>query len=295
MVSVGNAVKWTVSPGKVAVGVVRAVCDDGNNTGLPVKISGPAAKIEVIREGVPSGDFVGIKIGGLTVVDKVISTAAVRSVYKIHPATEDELKLINAMLPSGVSPRTAEDTVVVPFAIADNLVNRGLDRWGLDELQAMAKLAPGLPMLLDHDWSDVSKVWGKIFSAFYEHADKAPAAAMAAAGNAKLNKEIVKSEGHGQTVALAFARPNNPVVLAIMDGLVGKVSTGGFAFKDYECPLCNTSVRDDKCPHYLPDKRWGETHDVDPIFAPYVTRKGLVDLGEVSIVTIPNLPNAGVI
>ena len=199
------------------------------------------------------------------------------------------------MLPSGAEPRNRDNTEVISILAADNLINRGLDKWDLPSLQKMVDLAPGLPAMLDHDWNDVSKVWGKVFSAHYEHKDRAPSAAMDMAGYGKLNRRVIREEGYGAAIFDIFSRPTHPVMMAIKDGYIGKVSTGGFEFEDFYCPECKTSFQHEDCPHFIPDKYWGETHDKNPQVAPYAIRTGLSDLGEVSIVTIPNLPNAGVI
>lgn len=291
MFVVGDKVGWDISNGK-ATGEVAQIVESGFVPDIAAKIAGPAARVRVYREGVATDDFVGVPLPKL---DRIAANASMRRSYQIHKPDEAELEKINSMLPSGANPRNSENTIIVPFVAADNLVNRSLDRWDLDSLQKMADLFPGLPMLLDHDWSDVGKVWGKIFESTYEHFSSAPRDSINAANNGKLNRQVVKDEGFGQVVAKAFSSPMNPVVQAIQNGFIGKVSSGGFEFKDYHCPLCKTSFRDESCPHYPPDKYWGITADNDPDVAPYAIRVGLSDMGELSVVTIPNLPNAGVI
>lgn len=294
MLKAGQKVTWRVND-RAAIGVIDQVVESGKVPDIAAKVIGPAVRVQVIRDDELTGDYVGVPLNLITPFDRVAAPAAVRSEYRIREPNEDELKTINGMLPTGAPPRTIDNTIIVPLLAADNLVNRGLDKWDLPSLQRMAELAPGLPAMLDHDWEDVSKVWGKVFNAKYEHSDKAPAKALNMAGNGKLNRRVVKEEGYGAAIFEVFSRPTHPVVMAIQDGYVGKVSTGGFEFKDFYCSECKTSFRDEDCPHYLPNKYWGETHDKDPQVAPYAIRVGLSDLGEVSIVTIPNLPNAGVI
>ena len=291
----GQTVKWRVA-GRDAVGVVDKVVSSGAVPGITATVVGPAARVQVARDNVLTDDYVGIPLKLLSLSgDRVEATAALRKEYKIRQPDDEDLRIINSMLPTGAPPRTIDNTVVVPLIAADNLVNRGLDKWDLPSLERMADLMVGVPAMLDHDWHDVSKTWGKVFRAQYQHTDKAPVKALNMAGNGALNRRVVKEEGYGIVVAEVFTRPTHPVVQAVQDGYIGKVSTGGFEFKDFHCPECKTSFRDESCPHYIPNKYWGETQDRDPQVAPYAVRVGLSDMGEVSIVTIPNLPNAGVI
>ena len=292
MFEAGEKVKWRVND-RVAFGEVDQVVESGIVPGIATTVNGPAARVKVIRDNQPTDDYVGIP---LSCLDRVAARSDMRRSYQMRPPNEDELKTINKMIPTGAPPRTVDNTVIVPLLAADNLINRGLDKWDLPSLQTMSKIGTGIPALLDHDWDDVGKVWGKVFAAHYEHSDKAPADAIDMAGNRKLNRRVIDEEGYAATIFEVFSDPNNPVISAIRNGYIGKVSTGGFEFSDFYCPECGISFRDERCPHEIPDKYWGITHDKYPDqVAPYAIRVGLSDMGEVSIVTIPNLPNAGVI
>ena len=85
----------------------------------------------------------------------------------------------------------------------------------------------------------------------------------------------------------------SPVLSGLKFGLIGNVSLGGFVYSDVFCPSCRTSFDDKHCPHYVPDRGW--TAESDENFAPYFIRQGVYDLGELSIVLIPNIPAAGVV
>lgn len=292
MFEIGQVIEWKAKGNRAIGEIVQLVDHKKLVQDIAVSIYGPAAKVRIIRDGILSNDYVGIPLNN---IDRVVSNATLKRKYGIHPPTMDELQLINQYIPSGAPERTAADTVVLSFVAADNLLTRALDKWDIPSLEAMVNLTPGLPVSLNHAIRDVSLVWGKIFDSHYEHFSSAPGKAIDAAGNGKSNREIVKKEGFSQVIIDVFTTPNNPVFAAIQNGWVGKVSTGSFEFSDLHCPECDVSFWDEKCEHYPPDKWWGMTADKDPSVARYAIRVGLKDMGEVSIVSVPNLPNAGVI
>lgn len=248
-----------------------------------------------ISDGDRAGTIVTIPAKHLTIQsDAAIVENSIRDRFKMGTPTDKQLSLINQFIPAGQPSMTVSDVVTVPFVAADNLVNRSLDCWSVESLKSMAKMLPGLPMTLDHDWGDTSKEWGRIYSAECIRSQSAPDAAIDRAGNSKSNRSIVAKDGFYQVIFEVFAPVDSPVVKALKRGHAGGVSTGGFQFTDYHCPLCNTTFYDDRCPHVPPDRWLGVTDD-DPDVAPYAIRVGLFDIGEVSIVTLPNLPNAGIL
>ena len=254
-----------------------------------------AASIALIQGIDRTGTIVIIPAKHLSVRnDAAIVEMAVRDRFKMGMPTDKQLNLINQFVPSGMPALSASDVVTIPFVAADNLVNRSLDCWDVPSLKKMAKLLPGLPMTLDHDWEDTSKEWGRIYNAEFIRSQTAPEEAIDRAGNAKRNRSIVAKDGFNQVIFEVFAPIDSPVVQALKRGHSGGVSTGGFQFRDYHCPICEASFFDEKCPHVPPDRWMGITED-DPDVAPYAIRVGLFDMGEVSIVTMPNLPNAGIL
>lgn len=265
-------------------------------TGVVLEMSGSdSVCIDLIQGQDRTGTIVTIPAQHLSVrVDAAIVETAIRDRFKMGTPTDKQLALINGFIPVGMPPMTASDVISIPFVAADNLVNRSLDCWDVPSLRKMAQLLPGLPMTLDHDWDDTSKEWGRIYSAEFVRSQSPPEGAIDRAGNANRNRQIIAKNGFNQVVFEVFAPVDSPVVKALKRGHSGGVSTGGFQFTDYFCPNCDTSFYSEKCPHVPPDRWMGITDD-DPDIAPYAIRVGLFDIGEVSIVTMPNLPNAGIL
>lgn len=265
-------------------------------TGIVLEKSGTdSATIDLISGNDRTGTIVTISTQHLKIsVDAAIVEGSIRDRFKMGTPTDKQLERINQFIPSGMPAMTASDVVTVPFVAADNLVNRSLDCWDVASLKKMAQLLPGLPMTLDHDWEDTSKEWGRIYKAELVSSKTAPEEAIDRAGNASRNRQVIEKNGFSQVIFEVFAPIDSPVVKALKRGHSGGVSTGGFQFKDYFCPICDTSFYDPKCPHVPPDRWMGFTDD-DPDVAPYAIRVGLFDIGEVSIVTMPNLPNAGIL
>nr|WFD61482.1 MAG: hypothetical protein [uncultured cyanophage] len=170
-----------------------------------------------------------------------------------HP-TPEEMEKIKQF--SNAEPH---QIVVVEIMAADNLMNRSRGKWSLDSLRSLAMLAPGITLTLDHDWENISKVQGRVFSAEFESEEETPFEELTKAGNFDLNRWIVADEGY-------------------------------FTIEDLWCPLCDCSFYDAACPHLIPSLVEPDTE----ITAPFYIRKGSKDLGEVSLVLIPNLPGAKV-
>ena len=262
---------------------------------------GDRYKVELLRNGNRSGTVLEIdkahvlKFESKQTDDAVVSDPAITDRFKFGAPNDQQLTQINSYLPNGATPLTTKSVITVPFIAADNLLTRSLDRWSIESLQAMANLLPGLPCTLDHDWDDTAKEWGRIYNAEMVLSRSAPDAILNRAGNLDQNRQIVGSEGLAQVVFEVFAPTDSPVVKALSQGHSGSISTGGFRFQDYECPVCDCSFDDPECPHIPPYPMWGIFPDEEEGVAPYATRTGLFDMGEASVVTIPNLPNAGVI
>jgi hypothetical protein len=274
--------------------------------GVVLSTVGDTATIEIIRDSVRTGTVLQLPRSHLVelknqqialspTADFLVPDVDLRSRYAMAPPTDSQLKIINSYLPNGITRLAAEDTMVVPFVAADNLLSRRLDRWSVDSLESMAQLLPGLPALLDHDWDDTSKEWGRIFAAEVVRSKTASDKILNQAGNREENLKILRKEGYDQVVFQVFAATDSPVVRALRRGHSGKISTGAFRFSDYWCPLCDTSFSDPECPHIPPFPAWGIYPDEEEGVAPYATRMGLYDMGEASIVTVPNMPNAGII
>jgi hypothetical protein len=179
--------------------------------------------------------------------------------------------------------------VVVEITAADNLMNRGRGKWSKDSLLKLAMLAPGITVTLDHDWENINKVQGRVFDAKYEE-EEPPYNELAKAGNFELNSWIVGDEGYAKLELKAIIPVDSPILESLWLGTISYVSLGNFTIEDLWCPLCDCSFYDAACPHLIPSLVEPDTE----ITAPFYIRKGSKDLGEVSLVLIPNLPGAKV-
>lgn len=209
-----------------------------------------------------------------------------------------QLALINQFVPAGMDPLTADEVVVLPFVAANNLVTRNIGAWTEPDLKVMAEMLPGLPSTLDHDWDDVGKVVGRVFEARVEKSATAPQEVLDRAGFGASNRAIVKANGFVQVICNIFFAANSPVIEGLRFARLAEVSVGGFAFNYAGCPTCGTSLSDEKCPHIVASP-WmdldRENPEVRKLLVPYYERIGLTDLMEISLVTTPAAPNAGVV
>lgn len=206
--------------------------------------------------------------------------------------TKDDLNLINQYQPRDAEPLTEDELLCFEFIGADNLLNRSGSKWHYTAIQQLADRMAGLKLLLDHDWDEVDKSQALIFRAWVETEPTAPIAVMEAAGNGTYNRSIVADEGY---ISLHFdcaIRASSPLVDALRFAEVGNISLGGFQYKDIWCPICDCSFYSDDCPHYI-GYHWDD--EKSNLVMPYYERKDVFDLGEASIVTIPNLPGAKVV
>lgn len=220
---------------------------------------------------------------------------------EIRAITDSEAQKINSLyIPAGGDLVSPSNTVVWPSIVTDNLVNRGLARWPVESLQAQRKYLKGIPYKLDHDWDSVMGNFGRTFDTWLSSSDSAPAEVLDRAGMGRINRKIVEREGFHQVGVLTYIDANHPVLDGIRKGIYSEVSMGGFAFNDFVCPICNTSFTDASCPHGLPGpmqrspyaKLYFSKEELD-MFAPYYERVGVSDIGEISLVSIPNLPAVG--
>lgn len=208
-----------------------------------------------------------------------------------HP-DPNQLAIIHRYQPRDTEPLTADEICFVEFVAADNLVNRSKSRWHPTALPQLTDLVPGLNLMLDHDWNEVGKNQGLCISAWLMRDVTAPIELIEAAGNGRHNRKIIEAEGYQSLHFDAAIRVNSPLMDALRYCEVQFISQGGFEYQDIWCPLCDCSYHDDACPHFLPSY-W---KDEDTKYTmPYYERKDVTDLGEISLVTIPNLPGARVV
>ena len=261
-------------------------------TGIHLRNEGDFAIVEGL--GDRSGQVIRVKLAHLSSVDRVDEKSSLARFQMGMPAPH-QMALINGLLPHGVPDLSPGVLVTIPFVAANNLVNRSLDSWDITSLEAMSRLLPGLPALTNHNWDSISEIWGRIYSAELVIQRSADSKVLGRSGQFDNNLAIVQKHGFAQVVFEVFAPTNSPVVAMLRMGIGGNISTGGFRFTDYTCPTCSTSFSHEDCDHIPPDVSWGILPGLDESITEYAIRTGLYDLGEASLVVIPNLPEADII
>lgn len=210
---------------------------------------------------------------------------------KSGEVSKDQLKKINRFVPDGFPELTADQVRSVTFRVADNFVNRGQSRWSIDSLKKLADLLPGKPALKDHNHYSIDASFGKFYDAQYIESNEVDDSVIDYAGNGVENRQIFDAEGYCSVYGQAFVSSDSAILQDLSYGRVGSVSLGAFRYRDFVCPECNISLNSSKCPHALD----GMYADENTPIVKYYVRSGVFDLGECSIVTIPNLPNAAII
>lgn len=298
---IGDRVCWESAAGR-ATGRISESFDSGLIPKISINIEASPQNLGFLIEldsSSQSGVIVGknasdlkLAIPALVETEKEVSGSIITGTF---PAlNEQQIAKINQFIPAGFPLITADNKItVVKFIVADNLVNRGRGKWREKDLIVLAKMLDtmGIPHTSDHDWEDMEKTQGLVIAGEIFKNEKASDSLISAAGNKKLNSEIVKKEGFVQVIATVAFPIDSLIVQRLSMGVGRAVSLGGFAFEDYVCPICETSFIHKNCPHYIPGG-W-DAWDEDPILvAPYYIRDGLYDLGELSSVLIANLPGA---
>lgn len=295
---VGDEVSWDSSVGTVS-GTIEQVVLDGLipkiSIDIPATKNAPGYLIKLTNR--QDNVFVGKLHSDLREPKTEISVTEITPDRPdaLPYLTKQQLAKLNKFRPVGFPLIADEQMVAVSFVVADNLINRSKGKWAEKDLDKMAKMLDrmGLPHILNHNWEAVEDVQGIIIEAKLLKS-KPSTELVDVLQNGELNRQIVKNEEFMQVIATVAFPANSGIVEKLKIGLGRAVSLGGFSFKDYVCPICNTSFSFKNCPHYIPDS-WTEW-DADPsLVAPYYIRDGLYDLGELSTVVIANLPGASLV
>ena len=183
-----------------------------------------------------------------------------KKVAKDYHPTPEELKQINALSNIDLA---AEEVMVFTLHSADDVVDRSADQFTPKALKEMAALSVDKPYLKDHSWG-TSSVVGKIF-------------------DASVSKGRLM-----QKVYVTLRAKNADMIDGMLDGTLNKVSVGfAMGAEDYSCSSCSKSLYNQDCPHYPGSKDEKGNTTVGII-------KGVKDYYEISNVTVPCQPGAGI-
>jgi hypothetical protein len=190
-----------------------------------------------------------------------------------------------------LTPPTAEELTMARFIFADNLIGRSQMTWAIEALDSIAERLIGMPFTVNHDWDEVEDVQGVIYDATRLELSEAPSKFVNNYA-AVLNKKIIRKEGWMPVVGKVAFRGGSQILEQLAMGAGNKVSIGGFRITDIWCPTCNCSFNDRTICTHVPPHPWYEDSENT---APYTIRKDVCDMGECSLVLIPNAPSAGAI
>jgi hypothetical protein len=187
---------------------------------------------------------------------------------------------------------TKEQLTKIRFIAADNTVGRSLMTWSRKALESIAKKLVGMPFTINHDWDNIAESKGVIFDAKLYEIQEVPKFLI---DNYALkdNTAIVNKQGWTPVVISVAFYDGDEILEQLAIGSGSKVSIGGFGpVTDILCPLCNCSFYNrDICSH-VPPSPWYRTGENT---APYTVREDVEDMGECSLVLIPNSPSATII
>lgn len=196
--------------------------------------------------------------------------------YHIGYPTDRQLTSINSLL--GYE-SNAEDWLVCSFHASNVLLDHEMRSWDESSLYQMGMSAIGRPLLLNHQWGDVSSVRGFIFDAKLVKDSEVDEEMLKGAGREEYNKEIIEqNDGMLWLYLSACVSRNSETADAILSRRVSDCSTGSILHDPYMiCPDCTKEHRkatgtkesvgfmdyevDEKgrkqyrCPHLIPS-RW---------------------------------------
>ncbi len=224
--------------------------------------------------------------------------SAIASVPGMGTPEPWQLDQINRFRPKGMPPYKAEDLVSVPMLASHNLMSFSNGVWDDLSLESMAALFPGKPMNLNHEWDDVQKNVGFVYSAYAVQTADAPIHILNAAEYFEVNRSIVANKGFQFLLTYAAFPSDSPAVKAIEFRQAKDVSTGGITDGTMICPLCNGEFFTDECDGHLPPHPMllfflGDDDDIE--WAPYYIRSGFHTAVELSLCVSGNLPGAEVL
>jgi len=232
--------------------------------------------------------------------------------------TPQQLSLMNGFKPKGMADYQSEEMITIPWLASHSLMQHGGGCWTPEALLEMTFMAPGRPVLLDHNWDNTTASQGFIYEA---HLMKVDSAAIeltpelesivwaSAGGYVSNNLDIIRRNGGAYLMILETAHTvDSSFVEDVRFGRVRSCSTGCLLSGEdnYICPICSDSAKDyisfdhEDCPHLMnsPFLSWFvdvENPEVQKLIAPYHMKNGVSDYVEVSAVSVPGLPGAGIL
>ena len=226
---------------------------------------------------------------------------AIANVPGMGTPSAEQLALMQSHAPKGVT-YTADQFISVPMLASHNLMSFSNGVWDGASLEAMARLFPGKPAQLNHEWDEVEDCIGLLYDAFLVRSMDAPANILNASDFFDVNRQIVAKDGFVALIVMAAFPVESAVVDAIAQSRARGVSTGGLTTGEYWCPTCNLSFERDpsrevNCHHAPPHPILLYLYGDDPSveFAPYYIRMGFHTAIEMSLVVSGNLPGAEVL
>ena len=235
--------------------------------------------------------------------------------WRMGTPSEGQLALINRYKPRGMDNYQSNELVTIPWLASHSLMQHGGGCWSPEAVMEMAFMAPGNPVLVDHNWDEVGASHGYIYEAHIVEVESAVLTAggsdfdpivWASAGSyVENNLDILRRNGSGMIMILETAhQAGSAFVEAVKFNRIRACSTGCMMSSDgYVCPTCTDSqgeyvgFSDDRCPHIMPSPFLSWFVDVDnpeiqKLIAPYYIKHGIQDFIELSAVVAPGLPGA---
>jgi hypothetical protein len=208
------------------------------------------------------------------------------------------LEKINKYRPHNFPEYTEGELSNFDVLASNNLLHASMFKWDKQSLQRMAKTYPGKPLILDHQWENVSAQHAFIYHADLYHYPQPSQDIKNYFLNLSpapdIDSHILETEGLYQLKCCIATETNHPITSELNYGRKINVSIGGLADGSMICPVCNTSFEDDNCPHLIPGFQYSYVDNSFPI-APYWIRSGYQETIELSLVTAGNCPSAKIL
>jgi hypothetical protein len=203
---------------------------------------------------------------------------------------ESQLKKIRKLGSAALPEVEAEDLEIHQFIATDNFVARSRRKWAIPALDTIAKMLPGLPLMVDHDWYSTKSIVGVVVETSIIKATEIPIDFFHPQ-NTEHNYKIYAEEGYHAVLATIAIPTGSQINQGLQIGAISFVSIGGFKPTDLIDPVTGLSFDDPANKFHPPYPYW----DDDKYTAPYAIRADTSDMAELSLVPIPDVPRAKLI